>query len=139
MRTKLVVCCFLLTKLFLLSFATNSFILAICLTATARPGKAAAFFVNKNSHKSYVYSSMNSQADLFYPSQRGNRKSLKYYFLLMEPRMCSEVLCILCNVMMWWCSGYQIMRPSWWSAECHSSNNTNNTNSSISSFLRFTN
>ena len=41
----------------------------------------------------------------FIQSQQGNRKSLKYYFLLMEPRLCSEVLCILCNAMMWWCSG----------------------------------
>ena len=82
---------------------------------------------------------MNSQPDLFYLSQLpGNRKSLKYYFLLMDPRMCSEVLCILCNVMIWWCSGYQIMRPSWWSAECHGSNNTK-TNSSSSILSRSTN
>ena len=68
---------------------------------------------------------MNSLSDLFYPSEPGNRKSLKYYFLLIKPRMCSEVLCILCNAMMWWCPGYQIMRPSWWSAEFRSGRSNN--------------
>ena len=84
-------------------------------------------FVNKNPHKSQVYSSMNSQSDLYHPSRH-------YLNILYASYHYRELQSFQSWSDQWWWS-YLMRRMLWWSAEYSSDTNRNIQIDKLETFL----